>query len=43
MIDSVDPREIAGFWCEALGYRLVGDLGRSSVLAAPRPASPGRF
>jgi predicted enzyme related to lactoylglutathione lyase len=40
VLDSVDPRAIAGFWCEALGYREVGDLGQFVVLAPPR-GEPG--
>jgi hypothetical protein len=40
VLDSVDPRAIAAFWCEALHYREVGDLGRFVVLA-PRPGEPG--
>jgi hypothetical protein len=36
VLDSVDPRAIAGFWCEALGYRQVGDLGQFVVLAPGR-------
>jgi hypothetical protein len=40
VLDSVDPRAVAGFWCEALGYREVGDLERYVVLA-PAPGEPG--
>jgi catechol 2,3-dioxygenase-like lactoylglutathione lyase family enzyme len=40
VLDSVDPRAIAEFWCAALGYRQVGDLGQFVVLA-PGPGEPG--
>ena len=40
VLDSVDARAIAGFWCEALGYRRAGDLGQFVVLA-PSPGEPG--
>ena len=33
VLDTVDPRALAGFWCEALGYREAGDLGTFLVLA----------
>ena len=33
VLDSADPRAIAGFWREALGYRDVGDFGQFVVLA----------
>ena len=40
VLDTVDPRAIAGFWCEALGYREAGDLGAFVVLA-PEPGDEG--
>ena len=40
VLDSADPRAIAGFWREALGYREVGDPGQFVVLA-PAPGEPG--
>jgi hypothetical protein len=40
VLDSADPRAIAGFWREALGYRDVGDLGQFVVLA-PAPGEHG--
>ena len=40
VLDSVDPEAIAPFWCEALGYRRVGDPGQFVVLA-PAPGEPG--
>ena len=36
VLDTVDPRAIAGFWREALGYREAGDLGTFLVLAPER-------
>ncbi len=45
VLDSTDPRAVAGFWQEALGYRLAADLGRFLVLAPASedgvPAGPG--
>jgi predicted enzyme related to lactoylglutathione lyase len=40
VLDSTDPRGIAGFWREALGYRDAGDLGQFVVLA-PEPGEHG--
>jgi predicted enzyme related to lactoylglutathione lyase len=34
VLDSVDPAAILGFWEEALGYRLAGDLGAFLVLVS---------
>jgi predicted enzyme related to lactoylglutathione lyase len=34
VLDSVDPAAILGFWEEALGYRLAGDLSSFLVLAS---------
>ena len=34
VLDSVDPAAIAGFWQEALGYRLAADLGAFLVLVS---------
>jgi predicted enzyme related to lactoylglutathione lyase len=34
VLDSVDPAAIAGFWAEALGYRLASDLGAFLVLVS---------
>jgi catechol 2,3-dioxygenase-like lactoylglutathione lyase family enzyme len=36
VLDTVDPRAIAGFWREALGYREAADLGAFLVLAPER-------
>lgn len=33
VLDSLDPQAIAGFWQEALDYRLAADLGAFLVLA----------
>ncbi len=41
VLDSVDPAAIAGFWEEALGYRLAADLGAFLVLVS-RDDSPDR-
>jgi catechol 2,3-dioxygenase-like lactoylglutathione lyase family enzyme len=38
VLDTVDPRALAAFWCEALGYREAGDLGSFLVLAPERGA-----
>jgi predicted enzyme related to lactoylglutathione lyase len=40
VLDTVDPRAIAGFWREALGYREAGDLGSFLVLT-PEPGGEG--
>jgi predicted enzyme related to lactoylglutathione lyase len=34
VLDSVAPAAILGFWEEALGYRLAGDLGAFLVLVS---------
>jgi predicted enzyme related to lactoylglutathione lyase len=34
VLDSVDPAAILGFWEEALGYRLAGDVGAFLVLVS---------
>ena len=36
VLDTVDPRAIAAFWREALGYREAADLGAFLVLAPER-------
>jgi predicted enzyme related to lactoylglutathione lyase len=41
VLDSVDPQAIAGFWQEALGYRLAADLGGFLVLAPREREVPG--
>ena len=40
VLDSVDPRAVAGFWCRALDYRPAGDLGTFLVLV-PEQADGG--
>jgi predicted enzyme related to lactoylglutathione lyase len=42
VLDSVDPHAIAGFWQEALGYRLAADLGTFLVLAPVEREAPGQ-
>jgi predicted enzyme related to lactoylglutathione lyase len=42
VLDSVDPAAIAGFWQEALGYRLAADLGAFLVLASRDDSPDGR-
>jgi predicted enzyme related to lactoylglutathione lyase len=39
VLDSVDPAAILGFWEEALGYRLAGDLGAFLVLVSQDDSS----
>ena len=41
VLDSVDPAAVAGFWQEALGYRLAGELGAFVVLVPAGDAGPG--
>jgi predicted enzyme related to lactoylglutathione lyase len=40
VLDSVDPAAVVGFWQEALGYRLAGDLGAFLVLV-PEDSAAG--
>ncbi len=42
VLDTVDPAEIAGFWQEALGYRLAADLGAFLVLVPRDREVPGQ-
>jgi catechol 2,3-dioxygenase-like lactoylglutathione lyase family enzyme len=42
VLDTVDPQAIAGFWQEALGYRLAADLGAFLVLAPRDREVPGQ-
>jgi Glyoxalase-like domain len=42
VLDTVDPHAIAGFWQEALGYRLAADLGAFLVLVPRDRQVPGQ-
>lgn len=40
VLDCRDPRELARFWCAALGYTVAGDSGHQVQLAHPTGAAP---
>ncbi len=39
-IDAVQPRVIADFWCNVLGWQVVGEVGGVITIAAPDGSSP---
>jgi hypothetical protein len=40
-IDSVDPRRLAKFWCDVLGYVVYEDRNGTAVEIGPGPEQPG--